>query len=156
MLLHTRVRTFEQISSKIVALWVETVWNRRIHSELDNIHYTVILFPLSFGVSERASEWGQPRARAKRAVGSKWMSGESEQAIGGANGPVLYTFISWSFYPQWAGWQLPNIGWFLKRFHLVFLESYWFPRKKKFTMKSKGKGLSLSNVLWYLVIKIRH
>ena len=24
-----------------------------------------------------------------------------------------------------------NIGWFLKRFHLLFLESYWFPRKKK-------------------------
>ena len=27
------------------------------------------------------------------------------------------------------------IGWFLKRFHLVFLESSWFPKKKKILLK---------------------
>ena len=53
------------------------------------------------------------------------------------------------------------IGWFLKRFHLIFLESSWLPRKKKkFTIEIKDKVLSLSKFLWYLVIvkitQIRH
>ena len=54
-----------------------------------------------------------------------------------------------------------DIGWFSKRFHLAFLESSWFPRrKKKFSLENKDKGLSLSKLSWYLVIvkiiRIRH
>jgi len=35
-----------------------------------------------------------------------------------------------------------DIGWFLKKSHLVFLESFWFPRKKNFTKESEGLSLS--------------
>ena len=53
------------------------------------------------------------------------------------------------------------IGWFLKRFHLIFLESSWLPRKKKkLTLKRYDKVLFLTKFSWHLVmvkiIKIRH
>ena len=39
----------------------------------------------------------------------------------------------------------------LKRFHLVFLESFWSSRKRNFAMESKDKVSSLSKFSWYLV-----
>ena len=49
-------------------------------------------------VSERANEWAQQSARAKRAGwASEWVSGLSKQANGGANDPLLNASISDSF-----------------------------------------------------------
>ena len=70
-----RIRVFSVFSA--AALWIETVWNRRIHLK------DIILFPMSLEASEWVSEWGnewaQLSARAKRAVRSKQMRERFEQ-----------------------------------------------------------------------------
>ena len=54
-----------------------------------------------------APEWARERSgtreRSEKCGASNWVSGASKQANRGANGPILYASILWSFYPLCDG-----------------------------------------------------
>ena len=80
------------IRASTASQWFQMIWNRRIQLVDQN------LFPISSGVSEWASEGtnerSEGREQSEQCGASEWVSGASERANRGANGPVLYALIS--------------------------------------------------------------
>ena len=87
--------------NRMSAQWVETGWNRRVHSVDEN------LFPTSSEVrewaSERTNERSGARERSEQCGASAWVSGASERANGGANGPVLDFIVILSNVARFLG-----------------------------------------------------
>ena len=75
-------------------------------------------------------------------VSSYVLSFDSRLYMAGLNDKTSTGSLQWlSVYNASIEYRVRSIGWFLKRFYLVFLEPSWFPRKEKILLwKAKTKG----------------